>query len=71
MSSYALSCQACPSRVESDPMAEVNVPGMVSKPPDTNDRQMEETSTPVSFVSSSFRMEAEIQGLSVVVGEIS
>lgn len=37
----------------------VNVPGIVSKPPDTKDKQIEDTSTPLSFVSSSFNIAAE------------
>ena len=37
-------------------MQEVRVPGIVSKPPETSDRQMELTSTPVSFSSLFFKI---------------
>lgn len=62
MSAYARSWKTWPSAVDSEPMQLVNVPGMVSNPPDTSDKQIEETSTPVSLVSSSFSIADETHG---------
>lgn len=50
--------------VESESLQEVRVPGMVSNPPLTRERQIEDTSTPANLVSSSFKIAALMQGLS-------
>lgn len=57
--------------MEREPIQDVRVPGMVSKPPETRERQMEDTSTFESFVVRSLRIAEAMQGLSVPFAIIS